>query len=73
MISRPHDTRTLDVLRDGKRITVDVTLMPLPDKMPRLPNSLSVGEKAPPRGELVHHRGPELSQRGDRLLFFFAT
>jgi thiol-disulfide isomerase/thioredoxin len=73
MISRPHDNRTLDVLRDGKRITVDVTLMPLPDKMPRLPNSLSVGEKAPARGELVHHRGPELSQRGDRLLFFFAT
>ncbi len=49
MISRPHDNRTLDVLRDGKRITVDVTLMPLPDKMPRLPNILSVGEKAPPR------------------------
>ena len=72
MLTNPGQAIDLEILRDGKRDSVQVTVQAYPDRVPGLPAALSSGDRAPTMEGLKSFRG-DLPKGPPVLLFFFAT
>jgi thiol-disulfide isomerase/thioredoxin len=72
MLTSPGQAIEFEILRDGKRSAVEVTVQAYPDRVPSLPAALSSGDRAPSMEGLKSFRG-DLPNGPPVLLFFFAT
>jgi thiol-disulfide isomerase/thioredoxin len=73
MISKPGQQLALEIIRRGKRRTVQIRLQPFPDAVPKLPDKPKVGQDAPPLAGLLPLRGKLPPEKSPVLLVFFAT
>lgn len=74
MLSEINEKTKLDVLREGKPLTVALRPGPYPMKWPEMPGPPAEDEAAPPL-VLTSYRGDkeQFEPSGSRLLFFWAT
>jgi thiol-disulfide isomerase/thioredoxin len=73
MLAKPGQQTALEIIRRGKRRTVQVRLHPFPDQVPRLPDKPVVGQDAPPLLDLLPLRGKLPPADSPVLLVFFST
>ena len=73
MLAKPGQRVALEIVRRGKRRTVQVRLHPFPDQVPRLPDKPVVGQEAPSLLDLLALRGKLPPANSPVLLVFFST
>ncbi len=75
MLTPVGDNAALEIVRDGKRGTVHITVGGFPKQWPSPPDPPRVAEKAPPLVNLVAVRGgnPIDLMKGAHLLYYWAT
>jgi len=75
MLTPVGNKAALEILRDGKRGTIQITVGGFPKQWPSPPDPPRLSEKAPPLANLVAFRGanPTDLMKGAHLLYYWAT